>query len=106
MQIEIPEHTELERGIDFPLRIRFGYGNCVDVVEHNLHCKKAYQKADSVEECSGRRYTFGSIPTLRDVVVESDDRPCQVQRRIENISEIVAEAIVFGFCGSVDSVSF
>lgn len=40
---------------------------------------------------------------LVDIVVEGEDRACEVQRRVEDVGEVVAEAEVGGRWRSIDS---
>lgn len=70
MEIEVADHTQLERGIHFPGWLSLGDGDHVDEMKHNLHCQKRYQEADAVIRGSASVYAGGFVLRLRNVVIE------------------------------------
>lgn len=47
-----------------------------------------------------------AVACLRDVIVECDDWPGEIEWRVHGIGEVVAERKVCGFGGDGDTVTF
>lgn len=106
MQVKIAEHAQLEGRIDVPVWIRFGDCHCVKVVQNQLHAEKTQDESDRVGNDSRARDRRERISQLRNVVVEVDDWTGEVERRVKNVSEVVAEGEVCWLRAIRYSISF
>ena len=75
-------------------------------MQHGFHGEEGDQEADAVEGGSGTGDAFGGIAGLGDVIVEGEDGAREVERGVESVGKVVAEAVLVRFGGYVDSISF
>lgn len=94
MQVKVAEHAQLKGRVDVPIWIGLGDCDCVEVVQDQLHAEKTQDESDRVRNDARTGYRWKRISQLRDVVVEVDDWASQVERRIENVGEVVAKGEV------------
>lgn len=106
MEVEIAQHAELEGGIGLPIGLGFEDSDGVDVVEDQLHGEETDEEADAVEGGAGAGDAPWGILYLGDVVVEGEDGAGEVEGRVEDVSEVVAEGVVLVVGGGCDAVAF
>lgn len=96
MEIEIAQHTELKRTVNLPCWFRFGDCDCVNVVQHDLHCQQANQEPDCIADGSpiANAQTPRAVSTLGYVRIEGQDWAGKKKWRIEGVGKVIAERIV------------
>lgn len=90
-EVEEAQHAQLARCVLRPVGLLVKNGDHVHVMNHNLHSKKDNDETDQVEARSVGGDAVRPVATLRYVIVECYDGSGQVEWRIGNICEIVAE---------------
>lgn len=105
LEVEEAQHAELRRGIIRPVWFCVEDGYHVHVVDHDLHGKKHNDETNCVHSRALGRDAVRSVAGLRDIVVESEDGPSEIEGRIHRVGEIVAETEVMGLGGNGNAVA-
>jgi hypothetical protein len=79
-------------------------GDHVHVMNHDFHGEQDNNETNKVEGGSLGSDAVRFVSALSDVVIESNDGPSEVERRVHGIGEVVAERIISRFSGYSDSV--
>lgn len=106
VQVEVAQEEQLRGRILGPARADLGDGLHVVVVQDDLHGQEREGEAEGVADGARGLEACGLVAELRDVVVEGDDGPREIQRRVDGVCDVVAEREVLVLRGGGDAVSF
>lgn len=104
LQVEETQHTKLGWCVLGPIGSGMEDGDHVHVMNHDFHGEQDNNETNKVEGGSLGSDAVRFVSALSDVVIESNDGPSEVERRVHGIGEVVAERIISRFSGYSDSV--
>lgn len=96
VQVEVGQEGDLRGRVRAPFRPRLGDGAHVVVVQDQLHREEGEREAQGVLERARPRERGRLVALLGDVVVKGNDGPREVERGVDGVGEVVAEAVVLG----------
>lgn len=105
VQVEEAHRAQLRPRVRAPVRAPLGHRLHVAEVQRELHGEEAPQEPQPVAHRPRRLDAGRPVPPLRDVVVEGEDWPRQVQGCVDGVGDVVPERVVARLRGDSDPIA-